>query len=268
MGTSTHNAGQKGKTPLVPSWLDQDENLIQKKFDNNEIPQEGIPDRFTTSRREFTRYINTNGKDGTKVKKSISNYIRHSLNGSENATKRLGSVRSSTSRLLLIAGALSSGGSSSVESFLNLRGLSNKTTGEVLIRLTDFICPDGGLVDEGIARDAYISAIEESPEIVDIPFQELKSEQMMIILERTMTNSIFSRITNDIGNKIILLPQKVTDAERLVLQIKDFIKGAISDSIVQSNLDLNSIPQNKAIEIIDNIYHIAFNILASEGEDE
>ena len=41
MGTSTHNGGQKGGTPLVPSWLEQpNENTpseITPDSDNNEV---------------------------------------------------------------------------------------------------------------------------------------------------------------------------------------------------------------------------------------
>lgn len=31
MGTSTHNGGQKGGTPLVPSWLDQPDANVQNE---------------------------------------------------------------------------------------------------------------------------------------------------------------------------------------------------------------------------------------------
>ena len=63
MGTSTHNGGQKGGTPLVPSWLEQpNENTpseITPDSDNNEVSPMGDADRFRTPRGEFTRYINS-----------------------------------------------------------------------------------------------------------------------------------------------------------------------------------------------------------------
>ena len=40
MGTSTHNRGQNGRTPLVPSWLEQPDNDIQ-------IPPDGDADRHS-----------------------------------------------------------------------------------------------------------------------------------------------------------------------------------------------------------------------------
>lgn len=43
MGTSTHNGGQKGGTPLVPSWLDQPDTNPQNESDDNgsQIPPVG-----------------------------------------------------------------------------------------------------------------------------------------------------------------------------------------------------------------------------------
>ena len=98
MGTSTHNGGQKGGTPLVPSWLDQPDTNPQNKSDDNgsQIPPVGDADRFRAPRGEFTRYINSGGRDRGLGRKSVSNYIRNSLGGSSNAAQRMGSARNSS----------------------------------------------------------------------------------------------------------------------------------------------------------------------------
>lgn len=104
MGTSTHNGGQKGGTPLVPSWLEQPDVNPQNENglgpDGSQIPPVGDADRFRTPRGEFTRYINSGGRDSSLGRKSVSNYIRNSLGGSSNATQRMGAARSSSARLL------------------------------------------------------------------------------------------------------------------------------------------------------------------------
>lgn len=194
MGTSTHNGGQKGGTPLVPSWLEQPDVNPQNENglgpDGSQIPPVGDVDRFRTPRGEFTRYINSGGRDSSLGRKSVSNYIRNSLGGSSNATQRMGAARSSSARLLNVAGVFASGGARAVEQYLSIENLSHKTASDAFIAITDFICPDGGPQDEGIARSAYISAIEESPEIATIKFEDLTSEQIMVIVERTMANAI------------------------------------------------------------------------------
>lgn len=270
MGTSTHNGGQKGGTPLVPSWLEQPDSNSQNEPSNdiNPIPPVGDADRFRAPRGEFTRYINSGGRNGGLGRKSVSNYVKNSLGGSSNATQRMGAARSSSARLLNIAGAFAAGGAQAVEKYLSIDDLSSQTASDALIAITDFVCPDGGPQDEGIARAAYISAIEESPEMVTIKFKDMSSEQIMLIVERTMTNAIFNRITNDIGNKIILLPQDRNTSETLVGQMKDFVKGAVSDAVSSLNMRAGSIRQADSLKVVDKVYKTAFDILISAGENE
>lgn len=272
MGTSTHNGGQKGGTPLVPSWLEQPDVNPQNENglgpDGSQIPPVGDVDRFRTPRGEFTRYINSGGRDSSLGRKSVSNYIRNSLGGSSNATQRMGAARSSSARLLNVAGVFASGGARAVEQYLSIENLSHKTASDAFIAITDFICPDGGPQDEGIARSAYISAIEESPEIATIKFEDLTSEQIMVIVERTMANAIFNRITNDIGNKIILLPQERAISDRLIVQMKDFVKGSVSDSVINLDIKAGNIRQGDSLRIVDRVYKAAFEIMVSAGENE
>lgn len=92
MGTSSHNIGQKGNTPLVPSWLDQPDVETQQDAEKDEtypVPV-GEPNRFTQPRGEFTRYINSAGRDTGMARKSIANYVRIPWVEAENAGQRLG----------------------------------------------------------------------------------------------------------------------------------------------------------------------------------
>lgn len=202
------------------------------------------------------------------AKKSIANYVRNSMGGSRNATLRLGAARNSSSRFLNITGIFASGGAQAVEQYLSLENLTKKNAMDALLAITDFICPDGGPQDEGIARNAYITAIEESPELASIPFEELTAEQMLLIVQKSMVNIVCGRIINDIGNKIIMLPENMDIAEKLVIQIKEFIKGAISDAISKLKIDINNLSQRKSIDIIDAVYQTAFEIIAEVGDDE
>lgn len=272
MGTSTHNGGQKGGTPLVPSWLDQPDgnepNETDSGLGNNQIPPIGDPERFRIPRSEFTKYINSGGRSSSLGRRGVSHYIKNSLGGSSNATHRMGAARSSSAKLLNVAGVFASGGAQAVERYLSVENLSNKTASDAFIAITDFICPDGGPQDEGIARAAYISAIEETPEIAEIKFGDLTSDQIMVIVERTMANAIFNRITNDIGNKIILLPQNRAESDSLIRQTKDFVKGSVSDAVANLNLKAGNIRQGDSLEIVDQVYKAAFDIMISAGENE
>ena len=270
MGTSSHNAGQKGNTPLVPSWLDQPDVEKQQNTEKDEtssIPI-GEPNRFTQPRGEFTRYINSAGRDTGMARKSIANYVRNSMGGSKNAAQRLGAARHSSARLLNVTGIFASGGAQAVERYLSLDNLSKRNATDALLAIADFVCPDGGPQDEGIARNAYITAIEESPEIASIPFEELTAEQMLLLVQKSMANVVCGRVLNDIGNKIIMLPDDIDVAERLVAQIKEFVKGAISDAVSDLKVDVNNLSQHQSIDIVNEVYRTTFEIMAGIGDDE
>ena len=276
MGTSSHNNGQKGNTPLVPTWLDQPDEKKQldpAQNDINPVPI-GELNRFTQPRREFTRYINSAGQDIGIVRKSIANYIRNSMGGSKNATQRLGAAKKSSEQLWKVAGIFASGGAKAVEHYflkehyLSLKNLAQKNATDALIAIADFICPAGGPQDEGIARNAYISAIEETPDIALIPFEELTIEQLLLIVQKTMANVVYGRIINDIGNKIIMLPQNIEIAEKLVKQIKELIYVAISDAISDLNIETNNLSQDQSKNIVNNVYQTAFKILEKVGNIE
>lgn len=266
MGTSTHNGGQKGGTPLVPSWLqDTDLNIPGNA---NPILQIGDPNRFTAPRGEFTRYINSGGRNTGMARKSISTYVRNTMGGSTNAMHRLGAARKSTARLLNIAGVYAGGGARAVEQYLSITNLAHKSATEAFIAITNFVCPDGGLQDEGIARSAYISAIIESPELASIPFENLNTDQILLLVEKAMTNVILDRITNDIGNKVISLPDDPSTSDTLVRQIKDFVAGCISDAVERFGGKTYILQQHDSQEIVDSIYRTAFDIMVEAGEAE
>lgn len=52
MGTSTHNIGQKGNTPLVPSWLDQPDAEDQLDTDEKEIYSTPIGEQIALLNQE------------------------------------------------------------------------------------------------------------------------------------------------------------------------------------------------------------------------
>ena len=90
----------------------------------------------------------------------------------------------------------------------------------------------------------------------------------MVIVERTMANAIFNRITNDIGNKIILLPQERAISDRLIVQMKDFVKGSVSDAVINLDIKAGNIRQGDSLRIVDRVYKAAFEIMVRAGENE
>jgi len=261
MGTSTSNRGQKGNTPLVPSWLGDNDGEQQPVQ-----PQPVDPKRFSIPRSNFTRYVNSGGGGGGNLHRAASNYIRHSLGGSQNATTRLGSARNSTTRLLSVFSSFANNGVAETSRVFKLGDIIGKSASDILLGIMDFVCPDGGSTDEGIARNSYIEALSTLPEWENKPIESLTPPEFLAFAEIYMANVIEGRLVNDIGNKLFALPKDVAQVESLQGQLKDYIKGAVSDAVSKLKIDIRFIETSQTKAIVDSIYRTAYDILSELEE--
>ena len=262
MGTSTGNLGQSGNTPLVPSWLNDDQSAQQQGQAQPAELQLADPKRFSSARGNFTRYVNSGGSGSGSLRRATSSYIRHSLGGSKNATTRLGSARSSTVRLISVFNSFLDRGVAETSRDYELGDIIGKSASDVLIRIMDFVCPDGGRTDEGIARDSYVEALSSLPDWGDKAIESLTPSEFLAFTEIYMANVIEERLVNDIGNKSFALPKDVEQVESLQRQLKEYIKGAVSDAVSKLNIDIRSIDTSRTKDIVDSIYHTAYDILS------
>ena len=260
MGTSTSNPGQKGRTPIVPSWLD----------DGNLEPLPGEPNRFTAPRSNFTRHLNDhragNGGRSGYLHRATSHYVRNSLGGSKNATLRLGAARSSTVRMFSVFNSIIANGISETQKQFNLGDILGKNASEALIMVSKFVCPDGGSTDEGIARDSYFEAIISMPELESKNIEELSPAEFLAFTEHYMSKVIEVRLLNDIGNKCFSLPDSVAQVDEIQRQLTAFIRGSISDAVARLNVNIAQISSAQAQEMVDSIYELSYDILASLGD--
>lgn len=54
----------------------------------------------------------------------------------------------------------------------------------------------------------------------------------------------------------------------MVVQIKEFVTGAISDAVSDLKVDVNNLSQHQSIDIVDEVYRTAFEIMARAGDNE
>jgi hypothetical protein len=299
MGTSNSYGGPGGGTPLVPTWLAGDAGMPAPPLEGNNtndatdangnnhatpignnnpvIPsapldrpgiQAGSSGRFTNARTNFTQFVKSGGKDRGKLGKSISTYISKSNGGARNASKRMGSSRRATTSLLNFFSTVQNQGSTAALQLLNLGGLAGKSVEEVFLGLADYVCPDGGNVDEGIARSAFIETIAELAENGITDIDALTTDQMQTVLEIFATHAIEERLCNDIGTKICIASENIRTLEKVQAQLHDFIKRSVSDAFTKANINLQSMSSDKSQALVDGIYESAFGILQTFADKE
>lgn len=273
MGTSSSSKGPRGRNPLIPSFLGGpaaggsgggDGSNGDGNGDDGASPSGS--DRYKTARSNFSRYAASGGSDHASLGRAISNYIRRSSGGAGGASQKMTTSKSSASRL---AGVLSAAATSSPQEALRqvgLGSLAGRPSNEIFEALVDVICPEGGTIDEAIARDAYVETIAALDEQGGIDFNALQPAQVEAILESFIAKSIDAKVCNEIGNRGISVPQTSATAQRVQDQLQDFIEGAVHDAMVGIRERGGLVFGNHVEAIVNDIYQYAFDMLLTAAE--
>ena len=259
MGTSSHNPGQNGHTPLVPSWVDGEDGNIAAPIAPN-----GDSQRFSAARGNMTRFAESGNI--RNFKNAISEYVGRSTGGARKAVDRLGLARKSTATLVGVLGAYSEGGAGAVQDYLKIYNLIGAPADEAFRSITELICGDGGTTDEGIARDAYIDTLADMKELRGVQFEDLLSNQIMLFLEGCMARIVVGKLLNDIGNKTLSIPDSLRKAGNVKNRMINLIKGLIGDIAVRMNLSPDKIQKEKAQSICDDVYERVYRSFQAAGK--
>lgn len=280
MGTSNSNGGAGGGTPLIPSWLGGDgDGLLPDGNDPGgnppgpmppplpPIPPPAAADRFTSTRSNFSRFARSGGSDRSSLGRAVSKYVSTAAGGSRTAAQRMGASRAAGSRLL---GFLSDAATRSPREALralNLESLAGRPIEEVFLGLADYVCPDGGTIDEGIVREAFIETVAELAENGITNFDSLSAEQMQTIFELYATHAIEARLCNDIGTKAITLPADPAAAGLVQEQLFDFIRRGVADALTSARSAMQALTSDRVLGFVTQVYEQAFSIMQIMGEE-
>lgn len=287
MGTSTAYGGPGGGTPLVPSWLggeDAGTSPTAPAGPDGSPPADGVappapanrppipatadPQRFSGARNSFSRFAGSGGSDRASLGRAVSRYVSTSAGGARQAAQRMGASRGAGARLLgFLADAQARGVREALRA-LDLESLAGRPINEILVGLADYVCPGAGTVDEGIAREAYIETIVElaSEGLTDLT--TFTPDQMHTVFELYATHAIEARICNDIGTKAITMPADAQAAHRVEQQLRDFIRGGVSDALTRARVESPNLMPQRIQSFVDAVYESTFAILKSLGDAE
>jgi len=299
MGTSSSYGGSGGGTPLVPSWLDGggdgggdaddgggdgappstdgdepggdagDTPSVPRAPEPRPVaPAPGAADRFTAARSNFSRFTSSGGSDRRSLGRAVSNYVSKSAGGSRSASQRMGSARGAGAGLVGFLNDAVTRGATEALRTLNLEGLAGRPIEEIFAGLADYICPEGGSIDEGIARDAFVETIADLADAGITDLDGLTAEQIQTIFELYATHAIEARICNDVGTKVVTLPSDARAAQRVQTQLRDFIQRGVSDALNAARVAIRALTPTAVLGFVGDLYESAFEILQAMGEAE
>ncbi len=285
MGTSSSYGGSGGNKPLVPSWLPGGGSppatpptpppppngpppAVPPVPILPALPAPGDAGRFIPARNSFTRFVSSGGRDRKSLGRAVSHYVSTSAGGSRTAARRMGPSRQTSANIAnVLSGAIANGPRETLRS-LKLETLAGRPIEEIFIGIMDYVCPEGGTIDDSIARDAFVETIADLADNGVTDFDALTTDQLQTILELYAAHAIEARLCNDIGAKAVALPSDAAAAAKVQEQLFDFIRRSVSDALATGMANVAAMTPDKVLGFVTGVYEQAFSILQSMGETE
>ncbi len=133
-------------------------------------------------------------------------------------------ARRSTAQLANVLGSAIAGNAPAALRSIGLERLAGRPIEEIFLGIMEVICPDGGAIDDSIAREAFVETIVDLAENGITDFDVLTAEQVQTILELNVAHAIEARICNDIGAHAISMPQDAKEAADIQAQLFEFVE--------------------------------------------
>lgn len=272
MGTSSQFGGTT--VGLVPSWVDDPtpapadsvkgkETVLDPLKSTTETPDKIKYSAFQAAKTNYSRYLGSG--DRVSMQRALQHY-GNATGGTGGATRRMGTSRSTAGGLAHFIGALGTGGAKHALKEFNLSDYVGQSACDVLFALSEVICPPGGTIDEGIARDAMHESIGELINSGITDLDSMNEAQRQELLINYFTHSIQGRIVNDIGHGTVKMPSSNEEVERLEKSLAHFTKGQVRVAVERHFKEKSVFNQNEMAHMIDNIYQESFALLTGFAE--
>lgn len=299
MGTSGSSRGSGSNTALVPTWLDDPGGSLpagdspspaggpdgsaqtggdggmgadgdRGARDNPPPAIQPPPEsgRFQSARRNFSTFARSGGTDRGALRRAVRDYVRSGTRGGANASRRMGASRHAAGGALSIFRGFQRDGVDATLRHLNLGNLVGRSADVVFLALTDVVCPDGGSIDEGIARDAWLETVAELGDFGIADLNTLTPEQMREFFTAFVAHAIETRIFQEIGTRGLKVAADLNAIDAFEEELKSYIRLSVRDSLSADMGQLGGLSDPQIREIVDRTYREAWDLLEAWGDAE
>jgi hypothetical protein len=211
----------------------------------------------------LTRFI---GGSRSALGRAVSGYVRIGIGGGARAARRMGGARTTARGLLGLVRDFGQVGPTEALRRLNLDALASQPARVALVAMIEFLCPPGGPIDEGLARQALLDAINDIEQGDSVPFADFSPQLMQDLFLDFIVRSIEARLMADLGENAIGLPDDVKAVQDIQEQVHDFIEGS-TRGLLSPKLDgLPAVADAGLMALVDAIYASAYDLVAEAGE--
>jgi hypothetical protein len=287
MGTSGSSRGTGSNIPLVPTWLDDppsgplpgSEDVAPPNGGDGEAPDtQGTPQtpptiqlapesaRFQAARRNFSIFAGSAGNDSGALRRAVRDYVRSGTGGAGGATRRMGASRQGASGVLSLFRGFQRDGVAATLRRLHLDNLVGRPPEEVFLGLTNVICQDGGSIDEGIARDAWLKTVAELDELGIDDMGSLSTEQMQEIVMAFVAYAIEARLFQEIGANGLRVAMDLAAIEAFEAQFRSYVRRAVRDSFSNDLSQVGTLSDRQIRDVVDQTYRETWELLDLWGD--
>jgi len=208
MGTSTSSKGPDGKSPLVPSWADND----GQGPGNNQLDQ-----RFRGFRAALGQAANSGGKNTNDLKKALGRYAKSATGGKSNGARRFSNMIGAGGSLYDTLKSLQSGLDTTS---LNISDLQGQPVDIVIDKIINSIIDVNG--DSERIRAALNEALAESLDgFTSFDFSSITDDVIIEMMMNYLTQCIFEQIVLDSRTALDKAdtPEKAESLESSLLEL-------------------------------------------------
>ncbi|WP_198030904.1 Qat anti-phage system associated protein QatB [Cupriavidus sp. amp6] len=227
-------------------------------------PDTGSGGDLSGARGNFTRFARTGSS--SSLGKAVSQYVSKGTGGPRRAARRMGAAQGAARGLLGVVRDFQRLGPVEALRQLNLDGLAGQPATDVFVAILEFICPPGGTVDEGIARQAMLETISDFADAETGSFDSLTREQLQDFFLDFIARSIEGRVMADIGGRGVTLPEDVEAVQDTQDQLHDFIDGATRGQLQGRLANVDRLSDQAIADVVSQIYEAAFELIVAAGE--
>lgn len=275
MGTSSSNDGPKGNTPLLPDWIDNenDDNSVNPNDGNNNTENQNQNNQNTVIPLTGTwsgakRSLGGFSKNPSKVnfKRAAKAYVKAS-GGARNIANSARHGKIVAGQFISFLNDIRNDGLNKTYEKFGFGKISGDSVEQVFNNLAEVLSSGGGTDEETIARNAVIEALAKIYEDFDLGNNSIESldnltvEQTETYLEYYLTSYIYERWLQELGIKIEekdINPADVVKAEKNAF---DFIQSSVNLKFDDYNLTTFDYRSDTGKAIMDEIFIQAYSLI-------
>jgi len=178
------------------------------------------------------------------------------------------SSRRTASKLGGFIRSVEQGGGAAALREINCSDLAGKPAGEAMERLVDVFCPDGGPVDDSIARQAFQETVLDWAE-KDLPsIDQLDPGDWREFLTDFVSRSIENKIMTDIGTKSTVVPADAKQALSMQRELHSVIQGCVQKGFSERTDGFDRLSDSDISSLMADVYERAWGFIEEIGGGE